>query len=861
MIMDNYILPMTHEQATIEIVGGKGMSLSKLMAAGIPVPDGFHITTVSYQSFVDSNHIQSSIDKLLSSIDLKNARQLEEVSSQIGILFQNAEMPKDVSNAIKTAYARLGNIAVAVRSSATAEDLPDASFAGQQDTYLNIRGEKEVLAAVKRCWASLWTARAIVYRLKYDKKQERIALAVVVQKLIFSKASGIMFTQNVISGRRNEIVINAAWGLGEAVVSSFVTPDTIVWDKNTRRMVSYEVANKELMTVRTSKGTEEIPVPERFRRKHALTRKQIIQLTQFGQIIENHYQLPMDIEWAVDNEKLYIVQARPITVLPPEWRLPEKGVVYTKGSLAEHLPNPVTPLFATLGLEIVNRASALLWMDMFDKSAKKLLPKRGAYTIINGYVYLSAKAKPLLIAFKSLSPRALCRVLTKSVTRFETARKEFEAVLDQWEKIPLHTLEANQIMKGIKEVFYAACIYFTRIQLTLPAAFISETVLKKVFQGDARRSGITDISVFLHGFETIALAAEKTLWRLSEWVRQDTALSFYVQNNPATMIAKEFKSKVRPAEISREVWIEWKNRIHQYFKEFGRTAYEFDFAYPTPQEILTPTLESIKTFVEGKGENPYLRQAIFEKSRIRAEQEMLQKMRGNRKKIFVKLLHWAQKTSPMREDAIYLMGMGHPLIRSMFRELSERLVGGGAISQPEAIYWLTKIELETLIDQLTHKIPLSDMSSIIPTRKAMDKKYRSFVSPLKLPLKSSRPKLLTPQIGKNGKMVLTGIGTSNGIVTAPACIINSPADFDTFVPGSVLIAATTTPAWTPLFTSASAIVTEIGGPLSHSSIVAREYGIPAVMAVQTVTRTIKSGQLITVDGTAGTVTMVAKEIT
>lgn len=853
--MTYYILPLAHKQATIEMVGGKGMSLSKLLTAGIPVPDGFHVTTASYRTFVEMNHIQPKINKLLDGIDSNNTSQLEDVSKQIGALFHDGAMPQEVSDAIKTAYAGLGNISVAIRSSATAEDLPGASFAGQQDTYLNIQGENEVLAAVKRCWASLWTARAIAYRVKNDIKQETVALAVVVQKLAFSDASGVMFTLNPINGRRSEMIINAAWGLGEAVVSSLVTPDTIVMDKDAERMVSYEVANKEIMTVRTSSGTEEIPVPERLRKKRALTQGQVIKLTQLGEKIEKYYQMPMDVEWALEKDKLYIVQARPITVLPPEWVLPEKDVTYTKGSLAEHLPNPVTPLFATLGLEIVNRASELLWVDMFDKSAKKLLPENGAYTIINGYVYLSAKSKPLLIAVKSLSPRSLRRALKNSVARFEAARKEFEVVVKQWEEISLNILNAHQIMEGIQTIFYAACIYFTRIQLTLPAASISETLFKKLFQGASRRAGITDTSVFLLGFDTIALQSEKNLWNLSEWVKQNNTLNLYLQNNPTTKIAEDFMSSVMPAGVSHEAWIEWKTKINQYFKEFGRTAYEFDFAYSTPQETLTPTIESIKTFVEGKGESPFLRQATFEKRRKQAEEKSLQQIGAPRKKLFLKLLHWAQETAPMRENAIYLMGMGHPLIRRMFQELSERFLRGGAISHLDDIYWLTKSELEALIEQLDKNIHLSDMNGAIPARKAELEKYRSYVSPSQLPEKNKRAMTQTPQKRKDGKIVLTGIGTSAGVVTAPACVLNSPADFEKFQAGSVLVAVTTTPAWTPVFSSASAIVTDIGGPLSHSSIVAREYGIPAVMATHSATRSIKNGQMITVDGTAGTVTI------
>ena len=854
-MMTHYTLPLEHKQATLELVGGKGMSLSTLLTAGIPVPDGFHVTTASYRIFVEKNHIQPHINELLDGIDHSNISQLEDVSAQIRVLFHDGAMPQQVSDEIKTAYAKLGNIAVAIRSSATAEDLPDASFAGQQDTYLNIKGEMEVLAAVKRCWASLWTARAVAYRMKNDIKQELVALAVVVQKLAFSDASGVMFTLNPINGRRSELMINAAWGLGEAVVSSLVTPDAIVVDKNTEKIAMYEEAIKEIMTVRTAEGTEEIPVPEPLQKKPALTREQAIRLTQLGKKIEQYYQMPMDVEWALEKGALYIVQARPITVLPTEWVLPEKDVIYTKGSLAEHLSNPVTPLFATLGLELVNRASALLWVDMFDKSAKKLLPENGAYAIINGYVYLSAQSKPFLIAVKSLSPRSLRRTLTKSIPRFEAARTEFEDVVKQWEEKPLHSMSAHQIMEGIQTVFYAACVYFTRIQLTLPAASLSETLFTKSFAGAAHRAGMTDTSAFLLGFDTIALQSEKNLWSISEWVKQNSTLSLYLQNNKATRIAEDFMSSALPAWVTQEVWAEWKNRINRYFKEFGRTAYEFDFAYATPEETLTPTFESIKTFVDGKGESPFVRQATFEKHRKQAEAKVLNQIGGPRKKLFLKLLHWAQETAPMRENAIYLMGMGHPLIRRMFLEISQRLLRGGAISQADDIYWLTKSELESLIIQCDKNMPLSDMSGEIPARKAELKKHWGYMSPSMLPEKTGKTASRTPHKQKDGKIVLTGIGTSTGVVTAPACVLNSPADFESFQSGSILVAVTTTPAWTPLFASASAIVTDIGGPLSHSSIVAREYGIPAVMATHRATRTIRSGQLITVDGAAGTVTL------
>lgn len=820
--MAYYTLPLEHKLATLDMVGGKGMSLSKLLTAGIPVPDGFHVTTASYQLFIQENDIQPKIDHLLTGINSNHSVQLEleEVSKQIALLFCDGKIPKEVSSAILTAYSVLGNLPVAVRSSATAEDLPDASFAGQQETYLNIQGANAVLNAVKRCWASLWTARALAYRMKNGINQKNVALAVVVQKLVYSDASGVLFTLNPVSGKRSELYINASWGLGEAVVSSLVTPDTIVVDADNKKIVSYETASKEAMTVRTANGTEEKTVPERLRKRNALTRNQAIRLAQLGKKIETVYGMPMDIEWALEKDTLYIVQARPITVLPPEWVVPEQGVIYTKGSLAEHLPNPVIPLFATLGLEQVNRASALLFQEMFGKSGKTLLPENGAYQTINGYVYFCCKFKPLLIAAKSLSPRSLCKTLTHALPRWETAYKDFENMITQWEEKNFHAMTACDLLEGVQGIFYAACVYFTRIQLTLPACSLSEMLLTKLFAGAARRAGVADSSVLLLGFDTIVLQSEKDLLGLVQWAKHDHALYDYLQKEPSANMAEDFISSTPPDGISQEIWCEWKSQIKRYFEEFGRTAYEFDFSCSTPEETLTPTFESVKAFTEGKAESPFSRQATAETGRKQAEAEMQSHIGGLRKKLFWKILPWAQENAPMREDAIYAMGLGHPLIRRMLREIAQRLVCGSAISKPDDLYWLTESELATLSTRLDENAPLSHMHSAVAARKAELEEYRQYTAPPQLPQRSKKNASQAALKRKDGKIVLTGIGTSGGVATAPACVLHSPADFESFRPGSVLVAATTTPAWTPLFSSASAVVTDIGGPLSHSSIVA-----------------------------------------
>lgn len=855
-----YILSMNHQLATLETVGGKGMSLSKMMGAGLPVPDGFHITTEAYRLFVESNNIQSEIIKALHGLEPGYPKTLEAASLQIRNLFTKGELTEELKDEITDAYVKLGNVSVAIRSSATAEDLPGASFAGQQETYLNIQGKSEVLTAVKRCWASLWTARAISYRLIQDIDPSTIALAVTVQKLVFSDAAGVLFTANPISGNRGEMLINAAWGLGESVVSSLVTPDTIVVSKTSEKIISYKTSNKQVMTIRTANGTKEVPVANPMCLKPTLTTTQVHTLTKLGKTIEHYYQMPMDVEWALENDDIYIVQARPITVLPPQWKPLLKGVIYTRGSLAEHLPSPVTPLFATLGISLINQATLTLWNHMFENSARRLWPEHGAYVTIHGYTYMSCKLKPLLLITKSFSQKSMKRTYKKSVERFHQAQKEFAAVVSDWECKSIESLSAKQLLRGTQIVFRAACTYYTNIQLCLPAALTSETILTKLYKDTATKAGVPDISVLIQGMDTIALESEKSLYKIGKWASQFPILSSYIINTSALNIEKQLVSTLPPAIIPEELWKQWEQKIQHHLSYFGRTAYEYDFAVPTPQEVFTPALESIKSFVSGQAKSPFLRQSQVKRQRIEALRVISKQLHGPGRKLFSKLLSWAQETAPMREDAIFTMGMGHPLIRKMLKALAKQLMEEGALSDPEDIYWLTEIELYGLVKCLGQTDALQDMTGLILRRREEWKKNRSYNPPPAIPerkknhifRKSEKPEII------NGDLVLYGIGTSSGTVTAPACVLYSPADFHKLNAGDILIAVTTTPAWTPLFASASAIVTDIGGPLSHSSIVAREYGIPAVMAAHFATEKIQTGQMVTVDGKAGTVTIYKK---
>ncbi len=746
-----------------------------------------------------------------------------------------------------------------MRSSATAEDLPGASFAGQQETYLNICGGDAVLEAVKRCWASLWTARGIAYRARRGIAPDSVALAVVVQELIFADAAGVMFTANPVDGRRDEIVINAAWGLGDAIVAGEVTPDTLRVEKTTGRIIRRLTADKQTMTIRTGTGTREAPVPDSQKKKAVLNDGQAAQLAKLGAEIERIYEMPMDIEWALQDGRISILQARPITALPTiesapplTWPKPPRGVMYGRTSFAEQIPNPVSPLFATLGLRMADIPTQEL-MRRFTKAKINY-----AYIPVNGYVFMSAGLSfPELAAYIGMTTRIMSMVL-HGQEQCRAARQEFVRVIQAWEAKDVAALSPAELLSGAGTVFQGAVRLYTYIQAgTVPLSTISEASFTQFYNRLVRRKGDPAATTFLFGSETVALRAEKGLFDLAAWCRERPALADYLCQTPATQLTQALSLSQPCVDQSIENWAAWQAQFQAYLAEHGQMTYDLDFANPVPAEQSTALLETVKMYLQGDGNDPYARHQATLERRTQATTAILARLHWPIKGWFKGLLQWAQKAAPGREDSLADLGLGHPLIRRYLNELGQRLAAGGAIPNAESIYWLEEVEVKDLITALEANKPLPDLSGRIPARSAERQRYLKITPPGMLPEKSNWSILIPWHRTSDDHSTLHGTGTSAGQVTAPACVVIGPEDFPHMRPGDVLVAVSTTPAWTPLFAMASAVVTDIGGPLSHSSIVAREYGIPAVMATGAATRHIHTGQVVTVDGSKGTVTLKA----
>ena len=867
------VLALDDASATLEQVGGKGASLARMAAAGLPVPPGFHITTAAYRRFVEENGLQERILAAVSAASADQPATLDEAARQIADLFARSDMPEDIAQAIRSAYAELDgdDTPVAVRSSATAEDLPEMSFAGQQETYLNMRGAAQVLDAVRRCWASLWTARAIGYRARQGIAPDDVSLAVVVQELVPADVAGIMFTANPLTGAREQVMINAAWGLGEAIVGGQVTPDSFVVDKASGTIVEQQVSEKDVMTVRTAGGTREEPVPAEKRAQASLNPAQAAELARIGARIEDLYGWPMDIEWALHNGRIFVVQARPITALPEapavsqeagaaEWKLPHPKGRYARASVIELLPDPLSPLFETLGLPAWNRAMSTL---VGGKVLGRAWDDAMGLMTINGYAYYDITSMLSIgrsLAIMAAALPAFPSLLGSARQRWEEESVVYKALVKKWEAADLQAASAAELLDGVRAIVDEAARYYLTIQSgILPAAYMSEAAFTLFYNKLVKRRNDPPAQTFMLGFDSAPIRAEQSLYDLAQWARTQDGLAGAL----SALSGEQFNAAYRTGHlegVDEGVWAEFCQRFGTHLERYGHTIYDLDFAKPLPVDDPASQLETLKFFLSGSATEPRQRQAKAEEARKMATRAIAGRLRGPLLTTFQRWLERAQRLAPLREDALADVGLGWPIARRMLWEIGQRMVEAGAVESREDVFWLKADELQAAVRALDNGKTLTTYQVTIAERRAEWQRQSRLTPPVALPLKGGVRWLgidwsgvMPARAVQEADDVLKGIGASAGRVTGTARVIHGPDEFGQMRQGDILVARITTPAWTPLFALASGVVTDVGGPLSHSSIVAREYHIPAVLGTGLATERLKSGQRITVDGDAGTV--------
>jgi pyruvate,water dikinase len=390
----------------------------------------------------------------------------------------------------------------------------------------------------------------------------------------------------------------------------------------------------------------------------------------------------------------------------------------------------------------------------------------------------------------------------------------------------------------------------------------SELLLTNVYNKMVKRDGDPDAPVLLMGWDNIPAQADKSLYDLAMWCQESAGLAEFLLKTASHELVERLKAERSPSGVDPADWSALRGRFGQHVERFGHTVFQLDFAEPLPLDDPAPMLETVKMYLQGEGVNPHERQRTSEEKRRKATAEAMARVRGLKRWAFKTALNWGQSLAEVREDALAEIGLGYPMIRERLHELGRRFVKAGVIHNANDIFYLEKEEVDACVAELEGGKPSGNLSDRVEARRAFLRKAGQVTPPPMIPVKKRVMGIKTDVFVAASEEtqtagLLKGAPTSTGRVTAPACVLRGPEDFDQMKPGAVLVAGTTTPAWTPLFAMASAVVTDIGGPLSHGSIVAREYGIPAVMGTGVATRRIQTGQIITVDGNAGTVTLSA----
>ena len=913
---DSFVLPMDTTDDALELIGGKGRSLAKMSNAGFNVPSGFHLTADAYRAFVAENDLQDQIVSLAKPALDNGWVTFEPASAAIQKLITSREISEAIASQLRQAYACLaGDPAVAVRSSANAEDLPGLSFAGQQETYLNVKGGDALLKAVRNCWASLWTAQAISYRHENDIEQGSVAMAVVVQIMVPADVAGILFTANPATGERTEMIVNASFGLGEAVVGGQVTPDTFVVDRESKNVKETMIGPKEQMIVSDGEqGTKLTDVKVADRDQSSLSDALLKDLVELTLKVEKNYDgLPQDIEWAIVDGKISLLQSRPITNLPPpplevEWNPPEEIPALVRRQIVENIPDPTCELFDELYIRY-----SLRWDRTKEVSGYSTL-HGFAFQIMGGGgitgtkeewradiraarekvaasaegmahekhdldLFVSELSDDDRTEFQKMADDLNSDNLPNAVTVPESndptytafhktftndnqhrdwrerAMPELEAATAKWAALDIAGAADATLMDGIRELTEAEGWYWSgNGGHTFGVAKSVDDQLQCFLRESLPDHNFTS-GQFLSGFKSRIMQANDELFEIAKVLRADEELNLLILATPAHRLMGELEARSDTKQILKD--------IDTYLQRYGHQGYSLDFCEPTQQEDPSALFVTLKNMVRREDYDPKQHEQEAHRKKEKALKEIDELLEGLQRWQFRYRLWFANKYYPMREESCFVLGMAWPALRPMAAELGRRMVEVGTFKQPNDVYHMYTAELEEAMKSRGDNKAKPELGELAQERRELRERRKRLHPPGTCPPEASEmPGIAFKETqikNDDSSDTLMGIPVSPGSITAEASVIMNPSEFSNMVPGSILVCPMTSPAWTQLFAHAQGLVTDIGGILGHGSIVAREYGIPAVVGTGNGTQRIKHGQLIEVDGDSGTVKLLEEE--
>ena len=878
------------DRTQLRVVGGKAANLGELIRAGFSVPPGFCVTTDTYALVSDGAGLEPILAELSTTRAEETVRRAE-LAAAANVALLQASIPTSVVEAITEAYQALSNggspVPVAVRSSATAEDLPSASFAGQQETYLNIVGAGAVLTAIQRCWASLWSDRAVSYRKSLAIDPRTVRMAVVVQRLVDAQVAGVLFTANPLTGKRREIVIDANPGLGEAVVSGATNPDHFVVRTTTGEIVEHHLGDKQVIIQATSGGgTQKIEAGART--AHAcLSDAQIHALAELGAQVEAHYESPQDIEWAIDaSDRIFLLQARPITTLfplPAEASCTDEVLqVYLSFNIQQGTYRPFTPMgtsavrllassIVTLagfplrepltGPRFVTEAASRIFFDVtaalrssfgrtflvqamseaevyaaaiFQQLASdprlSLVPTR-RWPLFRSIVLLLVRTRmPWYLLRALLSPRAAQAQLLLYVRTLRHAGTVEENALASARLATVEQLFFDAIprlLSGASPVMLGGMVAFTLGGLLL-GDLATEGERQIVLRG-APSNPTTEMNL--------------ALWALAEQVHADPATAHLVRDTPAARLAEDYGTGSLPPRFQQG--------LANFLATYGhRSVAELDLGVPRWSEDPTYVLGILASYQEirdpAQAPDVQFQRAIEEAEAMVAELTRRATRKSWLRGLLVGFcLRRARALGGLREMPRFCITLLLSRARALLWPVGKELAQAGRLEKAEDIFFITLPEVSSALTG-------TDLRALVRERQASyaQELARRHV-PLVLLSDGTEP-TARPPVAASAEGALQGTPASPGIVTASARVILDPHGAR-LEHGEILVAPSTDPGWTPLFFTAGGLVMEMGGAMAHGAIVAREYGIPAVVGVPQATERITNGMRLTVDGTAGIV--------
>jgi pyruvate,water dikinase len=826
------------EQGTVSRVGGKGSNLISLSAAGFPVPPGFVVAAEAYQLFLEGIN---GLEAELASFDYEHPEVLREQCDRLRERLSRALLPAAVRDAVAGALERLGRAsedAFAVRSSSTFEDLAQAAFAGQHDTYLNVRGLDVLCEKIRDCFVSLWGDRAVLYRHHQGFSQHEARMAVVVQRQIACDVAGVGFSINPVSGRFDRLVIDANYGLGESVVGGEYAVDHFVLDKETREVVEQTIAHKERMLVATPTGVEERHVSCRIAERPCLKEDQLRAIAELLLRVEAHYGWPQDIEWGFKDDTLYQFQSRPVTTIEPHW---------TRDESAERFPNPMTPFtWDCIGVLFEGALAHSLeilgfpplageWFGLFDHH---VYGNQNLVQVIAGYRPLRARSLPELIAEVPDLRRRYAWV-TELPLIWARDLDRYLVRLGKLSAVPVEGQGLEESWQHLRSLLAVAGEYIRpNIAITVTGAFLHRHLhgLVRMAVGEERCLAVVD--GLLAGCETKTSLVNRELHELARLLDHTPAVRNELLERGGRSFWEQGKMNGAP---------EFAGRFERFLEDHGHREMDMDFYHPTWSGQPWVVLDAVALILRGgASEDPAetarrLRQRYFE-----TEHQFLGGLPEEVRFFFRELIRLARTYTALDDLEHYQTTRLHPVARRAVLAIGRRLQERGVLDAAEDVFFCRKADLEELATAFSAEKGEACRRKVYEAKQSYESN------------KGRTPAWILEEgeaaSAVEGNAVWRGLPGSSGVVTGPCFLVQIPEDFARFPRGAILVARTTNPAWTPLFYSARGLITESGGPLSHGAVTAREMRLPAVMSVRGAMTLFRDGQIVTVDGTRGIVT-------